>query len=52
MSFARETTLTFFIMYLSPLMSEVYFLVNCVSQLYVTFILCYLYSLLDCFHIW
>ena len=32
MSFARETTLTFFVMYLSPLMSEVYLLVNCVSM--------------------
>ena len=28
MSSARETTLTFFIMYLSPLTSQVYFLVN------------------------
>ena len=28
MSLARETTLTFFVMYLSSLMSEVYLLVN------------------------
>ena len=28
MSHARETTITFFVMYLSPLMSEVYLLVN------------------------
>ena len=28
MSHARGTTLTFFVMYLSPLMSEVYLLVN------------------------
>ena len=28
MSHARETTLTFFVMYLSPLMSEVQLLVN------------------------
>ena len=28
MSHARETTLTFFVMYLSPLTSEVYLLVN------------------------
>ena len=35
MSHARETTLTFFVMYLSPLTSEVYLF----SKLYVTFIL-------------
>ena len=34
---ARETTL--FIMYLPPLMSEVYLLVNLFSKLYVTVIL-------------
>ena len=28
MSHARETTLTFFVMHLSPLMSEIYLLVN------------------------
>ena len=39
MSRARETTLTFFVMYLSPLTSEVYLLVNLFSKLYVTFIL-------------
>ena len=39
MSCARETTLTFFVMYLSPLTSEVYLLVNHFSKLYVTFIL-------------
>ena len=39
MSRTRETTLTFFIMYLSPLTSEVYFFVNLFLKLYVTFIL-------------
>ena len=39
MSHAREATLTFFVMYLSPLTSEVYLLVNLFSKLYVTFIL-------------
>ena len=39
MSHARETTLTFFVMYLSPLTSEVYLVVNLFSKLYVTFIL-------------
>ena len=43
MSCARETTLALFVMYLSPLMSEVYLLVNVLvnlfSELYVTFIL-------------
>ena len=39
MSLARETALTFFIMYLSPLVSEVYLLVNLFfSKLYVKFI--------------
>ena len=38
MSHARETTLTLFIMYLSPLSSEVYLLVNLFTKLYVTFI--------------
>ena len=32
-SYARETTLTFFIMYLSPLMSEVYLLFNLLKNL-------------------
>ena len=36
---ARETTLTFSVMYLSPLTSEVYLLVNLFSKLYVTFTL-------------
>ena len=36
---AREATLTFFIMYLSPLTFEVYLLVNLFSKLYVTFTL-------------
>ena len=36
---ARETTLTFSIMYLSPFTSEVYLLVNLFSKLYVTFTL-------------
>ena len=36
---ARETTLIFSVMYLSPLTSEVYLLVNLFSKLYVTFIL-------------
>ena len=47
MSLARETTLTFFIMYLSPLVSEVYLLVNLFFK-----IICYVYFLVDCFHIW
>ena len=33
MSHARETTLTFFIMYLSPWESEVYLLVNLLKNL-------------------
>ena len=37
MSHARETTLSFFVMYLSPLMSMVYLLVNLYSKLHVTF---------------
>ena len=36
---ARERTLTFSVMYLSPLTSEVYLLVNLFSKLHVTFIL-------------
>ena len=36
---ARETTLTFSVMYLSPLTSEIYLLVNLFSKLYVTFTL-------------
>ena len=39
MSHAGETTVTFFVMYLSPLKSMVYLLVNLFSKLYVTFIL-------------
>ena len=39
MSHARETTLTLFVMYLSPLTSEVYLLVNLFTKLYITFIL-------------
>ena len=39
MSHARETTLTLFVMYLSPLMSEGYLLVNLFTKLYITFIL-------------
>ena len=39
MSLARWTSLTFFIMYLSPLMSEVYLFVNLFSRVDVTFIL-------------
>ena len=35
----RETTLTFFVMYLSPLTSEVYLLVDLFSKLNVTFTL-------------
>ena len=38
-SLARETTLTFFIMYLSPLLSEGYLWVDLFCQLYVTFII-------------
>ena len=36
---ARKTNLTFSVMYLSPLTSEVYLLVNLFSKLYVTFTL-------------
>ena len=39
MSFARETTLTLFVMYLSPLTYEVYLLVNLFTKLYITFII-------------
>ena len=35
---AREITITFFVIYLSPLTSEVYLFVNLFSKLYVTFI--------------
>ena len=47
MSNAWETTLTFSVMYLSPLASEVYLLVNLFFS-----VICYLYSSGDCFHIW
>ena len=36
---ARETTLTFSVMYLSPLTSEIYLLVNLFSKMYITFTL-------------
>ena len=36
---ARETTLTFSVMYLPPLTSEVYLFVNLFSKLFVTFTL-------------
>ena len=36
---SRETTLSFFVMYLSLLSSEVYLLVNLLLKLYVIFIL-------------
>ena len=39
MSRAREPTLTLFVLYLSPLRSEVYLLVNHFSKLNVIFIL-------------
>ena len=39
MGCTRETTLTFSIMYLSPLTSDIYLLVNLFSKLYVTFTL-------------
>ena len=39
MSCAREITHTMFIMYLSPLTSEVYLLVNRFTKLYIAFIL-------------
>ena len=42
MSYARRTTLSFTIMYLSPLTSEVY-----LSKLYVTFILQWIAFILD-----
>ena len=38
MSRARETPLTLFVMYLSPLTSEVCLLVNLFTKLYITFI--------------
>ena len=41
MSLARETTLTFFVMYLSPLMSEVYLLGSLFSKLYANQIVMY-----------
>ena len=47
MSHVRETTLTFFVMYLSPLTSEVYILVNLLSKLYVTFILQWIAFIFD-----
>ena len=43
---ARET-ITFSVMYLSPFMSKVYLLVNLFFK-----VICYLYSSVDCFHIW
>ena len=46
MSRARETTLTFFDIYLSPLTSEVYLLVILFLK-----VICYLYSSMDCFHL-
>ena len=39
MSHTKGTALTFFVMYLSPLTSLVYLLVNLFSKFYVTFIL-------------
>ena len=36
---SRETTLTFSVMYLCPLTSEVHCLVNVFSKLHVTFVL-------------
>ena len=49
MSHARETTLTFFVMYiyLSPLKSS---RVNLLLNIFFK-VICYLYSV-DCFHIW
>ena len=47
MSHIKEITLTFFVMYLSPLTSEVYLLVNLFFK-----VIGYLYSSVDCFHIW
>ena len=47
MSHARETTLSFFIMYLSPLASKVYLLVNLFSKLYITFILQWIAFMFD-----
>ena len=37
MSYAREITVTLFVMYLSSLTSEVYLLVNLFTKLYITF---------------
>ena len=39
MCHVQETTLTLFIVYLSPLMSAVYILVNLFKRLQITFIL-------------
>ena len=47
MSHAGETTLSFFVIYLSPVMSEVYLLVN-----FFVKVIYYLHSSVDCFHIW
>ena len=46
MSHAKETTLIFFVTYLSPLIFEVYLLVNLFSKLYVIFILQWIVSYL------
>ena len=43
MSHARETTLTSFIMYLYPLMSEVYLLVNLFEELVRNIILLHVF---------
>ena len=47
MSHARETTFTFFVMYLPPLTSEVYLLVNLFFK-----VICCLYFSVNIFHIW
>ena len=46
MCHVQETTLILFVMYLSPLTSEVYLLVNLFTKLYITFILIGLLSYL------
>ena len=43
---AKESTLNFSIMYLTPLTSKVYLLVTLFFK-----VICYLYSSVDCFHI-
>ena len=50
---ACGTNLTFSVMYLHPLTSELYLLTNRFFFLFFFFkVMCYLYSSMDCFHKW